>query len=307
MCAAGSFGDDCSQSAKGIAMFDWWHQRYARRDVRAVAQAAGKTPYVVVTGGSDGIGLEIARLFRRDGHSVLLIARTEARLQAAAVALHHGDGAKVAVLALDITSASAVDQIDQALDRLGGYVDVLVNCAGIGASGAFADQSPEEQSKLIDLNVRALATLSRHVLPGMRARGRGGLLNVASLGGFAPGPYQAAYYASKAFVISLTEALAFEHRGQGLAITVVAPGPVRTAFHGRMAAENGLYLRLLPVHSAEAVARSAYRGYLRGQWVVVPGLINNIMVIGMLITPHRLLLPIMEWLLDPRRSSPPRG
>ena len=118
--------------------------------------------------------------------------------------------------------------------------------------------------RLLDLNVRALTALTRHFLDGMRVRGRGGILNVASLGGYTPGPYQAAYYASKAYVLSLTEAMAAETAGEGVRVCALAPGPVDTGFHARMGAEGAFYRYLLPPASAEAVARAGYRGFALG-------------------------------------------
>lgn len=283
-------------------MFDRWHHRYWRADEDAVRRADGKTPFVVVTGGSDGIGLELARLFGRSGRAVMLIARGADRLEGAARSLRSDGCARIETLALDVTSAGAIGAIDQAIAGVDGYVDVLVNSAGIGLSGAFADHGDDDVARLVDLNVRAVGLLARHYLAGMRGRGHGGLINLASLGGYAPGPCQATYYASKAFVISLTEALAFENRGQGVSIMVVAPGPVRTSFHGRMEAEGGLYL-WLPLLSAEAVARAAFSAYGRRQWLVVPGVVNKAIMIAMRLTPHRLLMPIMEFLLDPRRAT----
>ena len=154
---------------------------------------------------------------------------------------------------------------------------------------------------MVDVNVRALTVLTRHFLAGMRVRGRGGILNLASLGGYAPGPYQAAYYASKAYVISLSEALAAETAGEGVRVCALAPGPVDTLFHARMRAEAcPLPQLLLPPASAEAVARAGYLGFALGWRVTVPGLINPFLALAMRVMPHRLVIPIVGWLLQPR-------
>lgn len=287
-------------------MLSWWHRRYWTPDVAALERAAGLVPFVVVTGGSDGIGFAIARRFVRDGRAVLLVARRAERLSEAQNELRASSASRVGVLALDVTAANAAADIEAAVERLGGYVDVLVNSAGVGLSGAFGLHDDADLQRLIDLNVRALAMLCRRVLPGMRARGRGGIINVASLGGYAPGPYQAAYYASKAFVISLTEAIAFENRGQGLSITAVAPGPVETAFHRRMRAENGWYLKLVPMTSADIVARETVLGFKLSQRVVLPGLVNKLMLPFVKVIPHRLLEPLLAALLDPRGTVRPK-
>lgn len=138
----------------------------------------------------------------------------------------------------------------------------------------------------------------------MRLRGRGGILNVASLGGYTPGPYQAAYYASKAYVISLTEAIAVETAGEGVRLCALAPGPVNTRFHERMGAESALYRGLVLPASARSVARAGYLGLMLGLRVVVPGLINPFLALALRIMPHRIMVPIVGWLLKPRETRP---
>ena len=157
---------------------------------------------------------------------------------------------------------------------------------------------------LIDLNVTALTRLMHHALPRMLARARGGILNVASLGGLVPGPYQAAYYASKAYVISLTEAVASEAAGRGVRFTALAPGPVDTGFHAAMGAEFSFYRQLILPLSPEGTANAAYRGYVLGCHLVVPGLINKVLALALRILPHTLLLPFVRWLLRPAEQRP---
>jgi uncharacterized protein len=257
----------------------------------------------VITGATGGIGAALARQFARGRHDLLLIARNSETLEAAAAAIRAGSKVEVAALALDITAPDAIARIEAALAAYGAYADVLVNSAGIGLAGPFLEQSPEELDQLVDLNMRALTALTRHFLTGMRSRGRGGILNLASLGGYAPGPYQAAYYASKAYVISLSEALAAETAGEGVRVCVLAPGPVATPFHERMRGESGLYLRLLPVSSPDSVARAGYLAFALGWRVVVPGLIAPVLALAMRLTPHRLVVPIVGWLLKPRATG----
>ena len=154
--------------------------------------------------------------------------------------------------------------------------------------------------QLIDLNVRALTALSRHFLAGMRVRGRGGILNLASLGGYAPGPNQAVYYASKAYVLSFSEAVAAEVAGEGVRISALAPGPVNTRFHARMGAEQALYRYLVMPSSPEGVARAGYRGFALGWRVIVPGILNPFLALAMRILPHRIVIPIVGMLLKQR-------
>ena len=151
-----------------------------------------------------------------------------------------------------------------------------------------------------DLNVTALTRLTRAFLPDMLVRGHGGIINIASLGGFLPGPYQAAYYATKAHVISLTRAIAWENRGRGVRITTVVPGPVNTAFHARAHGETSLYRRILPGVSPEKVARATRRGYALGLGIIVPGVFPTLLSLAVRILPGALTIPAMAFLLNPR-------
>ena len=267
--------------------------------------AASQTvPVVVVTGGSDGIGREIALRFARSGKHVLLVARDAERLERAAVAIRDGLPARSAVelgiLPLDVTTSGAPEAIEAHVARIGGHVEILVNSAGIGLSGDFDGPSAEDIDRLLALNIAALTQLMRHFLPGMRTRRSGGVINIASLGGYVPGPYQAVYYASKAYVISLSEAVASEVAGDGVRVLVVSPGPVATAFHARMGAERSLYRRLMPAATPASVARWALLAYSLHLRVVVPGLINTVLFASLRILPHRLVIPVVAWLLRPR-------
>ena len=232
-------------------MLDAWRRRWWRPDPAAVAAYAGLRPMAVVTGGSEGIGYALARRFAATGRAVMLIARRPEPLERAAAAIRADFKVEAVALPLDVTAPDAIAAIDRALAEHGAYADVLVNSAGIGLAGPFHAHAPEDVMRLVDLNVRALTALTRHYLTGMRARGRGGILNLASLGGFTPGPYQAAYYASKAYVISLTEAIAAETDRGGRAHLRAGAG---TGAHpmARPCRRRG---RLLPL-SAPGFARS---------------------------------------------------
>lgn len=260
-------------------------------------------PVVVVTGGSEGVGRAIALRFALAGRDVLLVARRPEALAEAGRDIGASTQARVDTLAKDVTDVDAGARIEAFLTANGAYADVLVNSAGIGLSGEFTTHSPEAIEGLVDLNVRAVTLLCRHFLPAMRKRRRGGIINIASLGGYAPGPYQAAYYASKAFVLSLSEALAAEVSRDGVRVTAVAPGPVATAFHAHMNSEADYYYRLLPVLRPAIVAWWAHAGFSLGVRVVVPGLFNSLMAVAMRIVPHRILVPIVAWLLRPRQRE----
>ncbi|MFA9550356.1 MAG: SDR family NAD(P)-dependent oxidoreductase [Hyphomicrobium sp.] len=283
-------------------LLDKWIARYAQPSAAALDAVAGLKPAVVVTGGSRGIGLALARRFAKAGHDVAILARNSDALQEAAAAIERNFGVKAHAIVIDVTEPDAPRSLDTQLAERGCYMDVLVNSAGIGLSGRFESHSEKDVVHLLDLNVRALTRWMRHALPAMLARGRGGILNVASLGGLAAGPYQAAYYASKAYVISLTEAAAWENAGEGVRLTVLAPGPVNTSFHEAMGAESSFYRQLLPALSPEHTANSAYNGFVLGRCLIVPGVINTFMAVALRILPHTLLLPLVGWLLRPREE-----
>jgi short-subunit dehydrogenase len=270
-----------------------WNNRFNRAsDARSAARARveGLIPASVITGATRGIGLEFARVFRRYGHDVVLIARSVDELATADQALSSIPGqGRVFTLACDVAADNAVQQIDDGLARFGCYLDTLVNNAAIGLSGGFENYAPDELDRLVAVNVAALTRLTRHALPGMLARGNGGVL---------PGPHQAAYYASKAYVVSLTEALASEISGRGVRMSVVVPGPVATRFHADMGAEQARYRILIPEIKAERVAMSGYRGFTLGKRVIVPGLINRGLYAALRFLPHPLSVPLTGWLLE---------
>jgi len=284
---------------------NWWISRAAAPEPEAVAAAARSRPTVVVTGGSSGIGLELARAFARSGRDVLLVARNAERLDRAARSLRDSASPEVDTLILDVGTEAAPRLL---LDHLAAdqrYCDVLVNSAGLGAAGPFASAEPASLDALIATNVAGLARLTRAMLPGMLARGRGGILSIASLAGLVPGPHQAAYYASKAFVISLSEAIASETAGRGVRVAVVLPGPVETRFHARMGAEDALYRFVLGASTPELVAARAIRGYRLGRRVIAPGFVPTLAVYALRILPHAISVPAVKWLLAVERPDAP--
>lgn len=185
-----------------------------------MAEAPGGTPatrpMVVITGASEGIGRAFAQHYAAEGRDLLLIARRPEPLAALGAELRAAYVARIEILAQDIAAPDALGALDAALAAAGGHCDLLINNAGIGLSGVFADLPPTDVERLLAINTAAPTRLMRHVLAGMRARGRGGIINLASLGGFAPGPYQATYYASRAYILSLSEAVAAEVAREGM-------------------------------------------------------------------------------------------
>jgi short-subunit dehydrogenase len=232
-----------------------WLSRKAKPGAEALAEVQGAAPAVIITGGSSGIGLAIAHQFAGHAEAVVLVARTQIRLDEAASGLRvRFPAVRIETLSLDISRPEAGDAMREWLPGKKLYCDILVNNAAIGQSGPFPAADPEKLNSLIATNTLAAASLTRAFLPGMLARGRGGVLFIASLGGLVPGPHQAAYYASKAFVISLSEAIRSEVAGLGVRIAVALPGPVETRFHARMDAEGSLYRYMLAASTPDRVA-----------------------------------------------------
>jgi short-subunit dehydrogenase len=245
-------------------------------------------PITLITGASAGIGLELARVFAAHGHELVLVARREDRLIALADEIAATGRPRPAVLAIDLGQRDAVARIAAELTSRGLEPEIVVNNAGFGLSGAAAMLSRDEQLAMIDLNVRALTELSLTFVDSL-ARHHGGVLNVASIAAFLPGPGMAVYYASKAYVLSFSEALHQELSGRGIRVTALCPGPVWTEFQARSGMKMDRSMDLVIV-SADSVAQIGYRGFMRGKRVVVAGLGSKIAVLLMRLVPNALLL-----------------
>ena len=283
-----------------------WLSRHAEPRAEAQAAVRNLTPAVVITGGSSGIGFALAREFAKQSEAVALIARTQSRLDQAAASLSAAyPGVRIETLRLDVGSIDAAETVAAWLIEQNLYCDVLVNNAGIGQSGPFTASAPDRLNALLDTNIAAVARLTRAMLPEMLARGRGGILSVASLGALIPGPHQAAYYASKSFVVSLSEAIRAEIAGRGVRVAVILPGPVETRFHARMDAEGALYRHFLKAASPDRVAMQAVRGYRLGRGLIAPGLVPTLAIAILRILPHAITVPVVRWLLDTGRPALP--
>jgi uncharacterized protein len=257
-------------------------------------------PAVVITGGTEGIGRALAELFAKDGNNLLLVARDEAKLARTAAELSKAYPVTVKVTSQDLTTAEGCAGVERDLRRFGLYADVLVNNAGVMSSGFFQDVDPATVRRLIDLDVKAVVDLTRRFLPGMLARRHGGVLNVASLMGYMPVPYQAIYAASKAFVLSFTKAIAYETMGTGVRVSVVAPGVVATNLHSKAGVQNSRYMFMFPNMAPEKVARIAYARFKRGWSVIIPGWLNPLSALIVRFVPDFLLVPLMGWLFRMR-------
>jgi short-subunit dehydrogenase len=202
----------------------------------------------------------------------------------------------VETLALDITAEDATAALDAALEAQGRHVSVLINNAGFGDIGVFADADAKRLEGMVDLNVGALTVLSRHFLPGMIARRTGGILNVASTASFLPGPNMAVYYATKAYVLSLSDAMAYELKGTGVTVSALCPGPTATGFQSAAHMEGARLLKFSAVMSPGRVARIGWRAFKRGKPVKIAGLINRVQSRMMPFTPRGLKLGLVSFL-----------
>jgi hypothetical protein len=254
--------------------------------------SAVKPETVLVTGASSGIGLELARCFAADGSRLVLVARNTTALEKLAEELCRDYKVEVIVLTADLSLPETPKKIFSELKGRGIVVDVLVNNAGFGAHGLFSKLPQQRQLEMIQVNVTALTELTGLFLPGMVERHCGGVLNVASVAGFVPGPGMAVYYATKAFVLSFSEALAGEFSGTGVKVMALCPGPTGTNF-GKVARfnDNNNSARLVRVASmtAEEVAVKGHRAFRGGRVVAVSGWKNRLLVLLIRLTPRLLV------------------
>lgn len=247
--------------------------------------------WAVITGASSGIGAELARVFAARGYSLVLTARRHERLEALAEEIQLAHRVQVEAMALDLEDREAPQDLVEMLRDRGVRVHTLVNNAGFGLRGNFATLPFERQIAMIDLNVRALTALSRLMLPGMLEQGRGGILNVASTAAFQAGPFMAVYYATKAFVLSFSEALHEEAEPRGVTVTALCPGPTESEFSATADLESSKLFKQGTMSAAE-VARMGVDGYEAGKAIVVTGTTNWLGTLGAKFLPRAMIRKI---------------
>ena len=247
----------------------------------------------LITGASVGIGLELARQFARGGYDLVLVARTEDKLKVVADEMRKL-GVRADYILSDLSKPEAPLALFSDVRNRDLTIDVLVNNAGFGALGKFHEIDPQRQLDMIQVNITALVELTHLFLQGMVARNRGGILNVASTASFQPGPHMAIYYASKAFVLSFSEAIAEELRNTPITVTALCPGPTESEFRSRAKMDDSPAFRskLIPTMTAAAVARAGYEGFVKGKRLVVPGLMNKVGVQANRLGPRRLITKV---------------
>jgi len=260
----------------------------------------GRGQTALVTGASGGIGVDLAECFARDGYDLILTARSEGLLKDVAARLAREHGVTATPIAIDLGAASGGQRLAEKIAGQGLTADVLVNNAGYGHAGALTTSDLPTQLGMIDLNVRALVELTHLYWGGMLERRRGGVLNVASTAAFQPGPLMAVYYASKAFVLSFSEALWEEARGTGLKVSCLCPGPTQSGFRERAGTGKTRLATASPVAPSRPVAEEGYRGWQRNKRVVVTGARNRLLAQAVQVLPRRTVLRAVRELQSPR-------
>jgi short-subunit dehydrogenase len=245
----------------------------------------------LITGASSGLGLQYARLFAADKKDLVVVARRKERLEALAGELSAARGVAVHVIAEDLADPAAPGRIADRVKARGLAIEYLVNNAGFGTSGAFAESEPVKALDMLQVNVVALVALTRAFLPEMVRRGHGRVLNLGSTAGFQPGPFMAVYYASKAFVNSFTEALWYELKGTGVTATVSCPGATATEFSA-VAGSDKSRLFSFGAMGSEEVAREGYQAMLKGKPLAVHGLKNKVLASSVRFSPRAIVREI---------------
>lgn len=257
--------------------------------VQAAARSRSRRPSALVTGASGGIGLELARILAREGHDLFLVARSLPELERFAVELRDQYGITAEAIRADLGDPAAPTELFDAIADRGVAIEILINNAGFGLAGRFDETDGRRELEMIQVNVAALTELTKLFLPGMVQRGTGRIMNVASTAAFQPGPLMAVYYATKAYVLSFTQAVAEEVRDSGVTLTALCPGPTHTGF-ANIANMQGTRLFNSPLTmGARAVAEYGYRAMMRGDRVAIPGAFNRLGAFATRLAPRRLL------------------
>lgn len=257
--------------------------------------------YTLITGASSGIGYEFAKVFAERGHHLILVARSQDILAKLAEELHKAFKVTVQVIAADLSRDEECLKVYRTCQENGWSVENLVNNAGLGDNEAFAESDWKKQDQQIRLNIQALVRLTHLFLPEIVNQRRGGVLNVASTAAFQAGPFMSVYYATKAFVLSFSEALSEELRGTGVTVTALCPGPTESKFQKVAGMDNAKIFELLRIPTSRAVAEYGYKSFRLGKRVAIHGLMNKLGVQLLRISPRFLVVRIVRRLQEIRR------
>ena len=251
--------------------------------------------YTLITGASSGIGLELAKQCATNKRNLILVARRNDALQHIQKELAEKFGVDVVIIPHDVSKPHAMKELHDMILTKGLVVDVLINNAGFGDYGMFVETDLEKELNMIDLNVKALTELTKHVAKGMKARGTGHIMNVASTASFQPGPLMAVYFATKAYVLSFSEAIGNELSPCGVSVTTLCPGPTNTAFQDR-AFGNGSFFK--GAMTPEAVAKIGYAGMMKKKSVVIPGFKNKLLAFFVRLLPKTVVVKVTRNMLE---------
>lgn len=258
---------------------------------------------VLITGASSGIGYELAKVFAREGYNLVLVARSELRLVNTAIDLQQQYGITAIPLAKDLSEPHAATELYDKLKQASITVDILVNNAGFGAFGHFTETNWEEESKMIQVNASLLTHLSKLFAADMLRRRKGKILNVASTAAFQPGPLMAVYYATKAYVLSFSEALASELHRTGVTVSCLCPGPTETEFHERAEITPSKLVSNNLLMDVETVARIAYKGLMHNKRLIIPGMRNKMLVQLLRFLPRKTITGIIRKVQESRSRA----
>jgi len=255
---------------------------------------ANERKTVLVTGASGGIGLELAKIFAREGYNLVLTARSRDKLEDLAGKLKKDYDADSRVIVRDLAKADSPQELFDEIHKDGIAIEILVNNAGFGKLTSFSRSDLVNTLQMIQLNITTLTHLTRLFLPSMLERKSGRILNVASMAAFQPGPNMAVYYASKAYVLSFSEALSEELSSSAVTVTALCPGPTRTGFQGRAGIKKSRLIQSLGFMESKTVAEAGYRALMHGKRVAVPGILNKVGVLATSIMPHSITMKIIK-------------
>lgn len=243
--------------------------------------------YTLITGGSEGIGLELAKLFAKDKHNLFLVARNIDNLEKVKKTIEKEYGVEVIVYSLDLSMDNSCVKLIDFVDENNLVVDNLINNAGIGSFGYFHEGEEGFEDKIIDINIKALTYLSKEFSKRMIEMNGGGILNVASTAAFVAGPKMAMYYSTKAYVLSLTEALHEELKKYNIKVSCLCPGPVKTSFQDKAGIKKAESAKKYLMDS-EIVAKIAYKNFLKGKAIIIPGFKNKIAILANKVSPRSI-------------------